>query len=200
MRSDTKQPISALADAAEPKAGLRAIPIALRFLPVVILYCSMIYFDRRSAWFDQQVYAPYRSVAELAVYQQPAGVLDLTRGKTVFENVCALCHNADGMGKPNQAPPFVGSEWVLGSAARMIRSPLAGLTGPVKVKGQEWNLAMPNMGATLSDEDLAGVLTYMRQSWGNKASVITADQVKAVRAEVGNRSQPWTASELEAIP
>ena len=200
MRSDTKQPISALADAAEPKAGLRAIPIALRFLPVVILYCSMIYFDRRSAWFDQQVYAPYRSAAELAVYQQPAGVLDLTRGKTVFENVCALCHNADGMGKPNQAPPFVGSEWVLGSPARMVRIPLAGLTGPVKVKGQEWNLAMPNMGATLSDEDLAAVLTYMRQSWGNKASVITADQVKAVRAEVGNRSQPWTASELEAVP
>jgi mono/diheme cytochrome c family protein len=190
----------ALSDSAEPKAGARTIPIVLRFLPVVILYCSMIYFDRRSAWFDQQVYAPYRSVAELASYQQPTGVLDLTRGKNVYENVCGLCHNTDGMGKPNQAPPFAGSEWVLGSPARMIRIPLVGLTGPVKVKDQEWNLAMPNMGAALPDEDLAAVLTYIRQSWGNKASLITPEQVKAVRAEIGNRSQPWTATELNAIP
>jgi mono/diheme cytochrome c family protein len=190
----------ALSDSAEPKAGARAVPIVLRFLPVVILYCSMIYFDRRSGWFDQQVYAPYRSVEELASYQQPTGVLDLTRGKTVYENVCGLCHNTDGMGKPNQAPPFAGSEWALGNPARMIRIPLVGLSGPLKVKDQEWNLAMPNMGAALPDEDLAAVLTYIRQSWGNKASVITPEQVKAVKAEIGNRTQPWTAAELNAVP
>jgi len=59
---------------------------------------------------------------------------------------------------------------------------------------------MPNMGASLSDDDLAAVLTYIRQSWGNKASAITPEQVKAVKAEVGNRTQPWTAAELMAIP
>ena len=58
---------------------------------------------------------------------------------------------------------------------------------------------MPAMGATLSDDDLAGVLTYIRQSWGNKASAITPEQVKAVKAEVGNRTQPWTADELNAL-
>jgi mono/diheme cytochrome c family protein len=104
------------------------------------------------------------------------------------------------MGKPNQAPAFVGSEWVLGSPNRMIRIPLVGLAGPVKVKDQEWNLAMPNMGAALSDDDLAAVLTYIRQSWGNKASIITPAQVSAVRKEIGNRTQPWSASELQAIP
>jgi hypothetical protein len=82
----------------------------------------------------------------------------------------------------------------------MIRIPLVGLAGPVKVKDQEWNLAMPNMGAALSDDDLAAVLTYIRQSWGNKASIITPEQVKAVKKEVGNRTQPWSASELQAIP
>jgi mono/diheme cytochrome c family protein len=115
----------------------------------------------------------------------------------VYENVCALCHNSDGMGKPNQGPPFVGSEWVLGSPARLIRIPIHGLTGPIMVKGESWNLNMAAMGAALPDEDLAAVLTYMRQSWGNKADPITADQVKAVRAEAGNRAQPWTAEELK---
>ena len=51
----------------------------------------------------------------------------------------------------------------------------------------------------LSDEDLAAVLTYIRQSWGNQASEVTPEQVKAVRAEVGNRTQPWTVEQLNAV-
>jgi mono/diheme cytochrome c family protein len=74
------------------------------------------------------------------------------------------------------------------------------LQGQLTVKGQEWNLAMPAMGAALPDEDLAAVLSYMRQSWGNKASTITAEQVKAIRAELGNRSQAYTSAELMKLP
>ena len=118
----------------------------------------------------------------------------------MYENICGLCHGNDGLGKPSQAPPFAGSEWALGSPNRMIRIPLAGLAGPVQVNGQTWNLAMPAMGAALPDDDLAAVLTYIRQSWGNKGSAVTSEQVKAVRAEVGNRTQPWTAEQLNAIP
>jgi len=196
---EANQPTPATSDAAEPKAGAAAVPIVLLVLPFLILYWGMIYFDRNSGWFSQEVYAPYHSVAELTLYQPPTGGLDLARGKAVYETICALCHNSDGTGKPNQAPPFVGSEWVLGSPDRMIRIPLWGLAGPVTVKGQEWNLAMPNMGAALSDDDLAVVLTYIRVSWGNKASVITPAQVKAIKVQVGNRTQPWSAQELDAI-
>ena len=165
----------------------------------LVLYGGMVYFDRQSGWFDPQVYAPYRSQEELAMYQPPTGGPDLARGKTVYENICGLCHGNDGAGKPGQAPPFAGSEWALGTPDHMIRIPLVGLTGPVKVKGQEWNLAMPAMGASLSDDDLAAVLTYIRQSWGNQASAIIPEQVKAVRAAVGSRTQPWTAEELKAL-
>jgi mono/diheme cytochrome c family protein len=183
----------------EGRANLAHVPVWLFFLLFVLLFWGMYYFDQNSGWFNAQVYAPYRSVEELQLYQ-PAGGGGNDRGKAVFENVCALCHNPDGAGKPNQAPPLIGSEWVVGSPARMIRIPLAGLAGPITVKGQEWNLAMPAMGAALSDEDLAAVLTYMRQSWGNKGSEITPEQVKAVRAEVGNRSQPFTVEQLQQIP
>ncbi len=187
------------AETAEPKVRPGPVPVWIFVLLLALLYWGMYYFDQRGGWFDTQVYAPYRSLAQLQTFQPASGGPDLLRGKTVYENVCALCHNTDGTGKPNQAPPFVGSDWVLGSPSKLIRIPLAGLTGPLQVKGQEWNLAMPAMGAALSDDDLAAVLTYMRQSWGNKASEITPDMVKKVRGEVGNRSQPWTATELNAV-
>jgi len=194
------QPPLPIAAEAEPQAGRTAVPIWLIVLLFMLLYGGMVYFDQHSGWFSPEVYAPYRSTAELVMYQPPAGGPDLNRGKAVYENVCGLCHGNDGMGKPGQAPPFARSEWALGNPNRMIRIPLAGLAGPIQVNGQEWNLAMPAMGAALPDDDLAAVLTYIRQSWGNKASAVTPEQVKAVRAEVGNRTQPWTATELNAIP
>jgi len=187
-------------EAAEPRTGAAPIPVWLWIFMFLVLYGGMVYFDRQSGWFDPQVYAPYRSGEELAMYQPHTGGPDLARGKTVYENVCGLCHGNDGAGKPGQAPPFAGSEWALGSPDHMIRIPLVGLTGPIQVKGQEWNLAMPAMGAALSDNDLAAVLTYIRQSWGNEASAIIPEQVKAVRAAVGSRTQPWTAEELKALP
>ena len=199
MSPESNQTIPAPLDTAEPRAGLTAVPVWLMVLLFVLLYGGMVYFDQRSGWFSPQVYTPYRSFEELAKHQPPTGGADLTRGRAVFESICGLCHNNDGTGKAGQAPPFVGSEWALGNPNRMIRIPLAGLAGPVEVAGQQWNLAMPAMGAALSDDDLASVLTYIRQSWGNKASAVTPEQVKAVRAKVGNRTQPWTVEELNAV-
>ncbi len=198
MNSEPNQPGAPGSEAAEPKAGRTVVPVWLFVLFFVLLYWGMVYFDQRSAWADPQIYSPYHSAMELAKYQ-PAGLGGNELGKLYYDNVCALCHNPDGVGKPNQAPPFVGSEWVLGSPERMIRIPLAGLIGPVQVKGQEYNLqGMTAFGAALTDEQLAAVLTYIRQSWGNKASAITADQVKAIRTQVGNRTQPWTVTELNS--
>ena len=191
-------PVSA--DSSEPKAGSAPVPVWLFVLLFMLIYWGMVYFDHRGGWFSPQVYAPFTSLAELQTYQPATGGINLDRGKAVYENVCALCHNPDGNGKPNQAPPFAGSEWVLGNPNRMIRIPLAGLSGPLPVKGQDWNLAMPAMGAALSDEDLAAVLSYMRQSWGNHAPEVTPDQVKKVRTEIGNRTQPWSVGELNSIP
>ena len=193
------QSVPMTAEAAEPRAGANAVPVWIIVFLFLLLYGGMVYFDRFSGWFSPEVYAPYRSTEELAMYQPPAGGPDLARGKVVYENVCGLCHGNDGMGKPGQAPPFAKSEWAIGNPNRIIRIPLAGLAGPIQVAGTEWNLAMPAMGAALPDDDLAAVLTYIRQSWGNKASAVTPEQVKTVRTEVGNRSQPWTAEQLNAI-
>jgi mono/diheme cytochrome c family protein len=58
------------------------------------------------------------------------------------------------------------------------------LVGPIKIKGQDWNLNMAAMGAALPDYDLAAVMTYIRGSWGNKAGEVTADDIKVIRTEI----------------
>lgn len=200
--AETNLPVPPSSETAEVSAERRPVPVWLVFLFFVLLYWAMVHFDEHGGWFSPQVYAPYRSVAELQVYQPAAGG-SKDRGKVVYESVaqCVLCHNTDGGGKPGQAPPLAKSEWVLGNPNRLIRIPLAGLTGPVTVNGQEYTglSSMPAMGAGLNDEDLAAVLTYLRQSWGNSASEITPDQVKAIRAQVGTRTQPWTPAELQTV-
>jgi mono/diheme cytochrome c family protein len=198
MSPETNQSISTFPEPAEPRASSAPVPVWMLILLFILLYWGMVYFDQYGGWFSPQVYAPYKSTIELTAFQPPTGGIDLQRGKQVFENVCALCHNNDGNGKPNQGPPLAGSDWVVGPPNRMIRIPLAGLSGAVQVKGETWTLSMPAMGAALPDDDLAAVLSYMRQSWGNKASPITAEQIKAIRAEIGNR-QPFSADELQKI-
>ena len=202
MSPEPAQSMPPTAVATEPQANWRAVPIWLLILLLVMIYWGMLYFDRHGGWFSKEVYAPFRSEAEVALYQPVTGGPNYVRGKTVFDSVCALCHNPDGMGKPNQGPPLAGSEWVVGSPARLIRIPIFGLNGPITVAGQNlvFPAAMPPMGAAIPDEDLANLLSYMRQAWGNKASAITPAQVNAVRTKVGNHPQAFTPEELMQVP
>jgi mono/diheme cytochrome c family protein/glucose/arabinose dehydrogenase len=120
------------------------------------------------------------------------------RGSETYTRACAACHQADGGGLPNVAPRLSGSEWVDGPADRLIRIVLHGLYGPIQVDGQEWNLHMPGLGGALDDEEVAGVLTYVRRAWGNSAGAVQPAQVTAVRARNSERTLAWTARELLA--
>lgn len=99
-------------------------------------------------------------------------------------NKCVACHQPTGAGLPNVFPPLAGSEWVNGPVENLIRIQLRGLMGPITVAGKQYSSAMPP-NATMTDEEIAEVLTYIRSSWGNKASAVTPDMVKALRSEVG---------------
>ena len=174
---------------AEPTASRALVPVWIFVLTLVLLFLGAVYFDHHSGWFDKQVYAPYATAEELASYQPKSGAAAMVaHGKAVYETVCGLCHGNDGLGKPNQAPPLAGSEWVAKDAASLARVPLAGLNGPIQVAGHEWNLAMAPMGAGLSDADLAAVLSYIRTSWGNTSGAVSADEMKAARAVVSGNA------------
>ena len=117
----------------------------------------------------------------------------MASGKVQFM-VCAACHGQNGEGSPI-APPLAGSEWVNGPVSNLIRIQLRGLQGPIKVKGTEYNF--PGGMAALAyqtDEQVAAVLTYVRNSFGNKAPAVKPEQVAALRSEVGKPQ--ITAAEL----
>ena len=96
------------------------------------------------------------------------------------------------------APPLAESEWVNGPAERPMRIVMHGVRGRLQVSGREWNLEMPSL-ATLEDEQIAAVLTYVRREWDNTGSPVTAEQVKAVRAATATRTEAWTEAELSQI-
>lgn len=102
-------------------------------------------------------------------------------GKAVYDTYCLTCHQADGKGVPGMNPPLVKTDWVLGDKTRLITVLLKGLKTPVTINGQTYRNPMPAHDF-LTDTEIAQVLTYVRSSFGNKASVVTAEEVKLVRA------------------
>jgi mono/diheme cytochrome c family protein len=131
-----------------------------------------------------------------ALVDSPAGPTD--PAEQAYVAACGACHQATGEGLAGAFPPLAGSEWVTGDAETPIRIVLAGLSGPISVKGQTFNSMMPPPPG-LDDAKIAQILTYARSHFGNKASVIDTAQVAAVRASLAGRSTPWTADELTAL-
>jgi len=203
MSNELKSSMSP-SNGAEPAVSRSTVPIWIIVLTLMLLFLGMVYFDHHGGWFDSQVYGPYASAEQLEAYQPKSGAAAvLAVGKQKYEQYCGICHGTDGMGKTAQAPPLAGSEWVNAKGLnRLIRIPLAGLNGPVVVKGQTMTFpsGMVGIGQGMSDADLAAILSYVRSAWGNKQGPVAADDVKAVRAKVGASPQPLTAEALKALP
>ena len=125
-------------------------------------------------------------------------------GRTVYASYCVACHGADGMGLPATGPPLVRSEWVLQDPGRLVRLVLDGMSGPVTVDGVTYGpptmaAVMPGIRATpFTDAQLADVLTFVRNSWGNRAGAVSEEFVGEVRATSPPRAEPYTARALRA--
>lgn len=177
------------------------MPVWIFALTLLLLFAGGIYFDRHSGWFDAQVYTPYESSDELQAYQPVSGAAAImAEGQRTYGMICATCHGDSGQGKPGQAPPLAGSEWVNEAGFnRIVEIPQLGLAGDVHVEGQDWNLQMAPMGAALSDSDLAAVLTYIRASWGNKGGPVSPEDVKKIRADIAGHPAINGEAGLKAI-
>lgn len=106
------------------------------------------------------------------------------------EGHCITCHQPDGNGLPAAFfPPIAGSEWVTGSKERLITLTLHGLMGPINVKGVDYPGVVPMTPFKgLSDQEIAAVLTYVRNNFGNKAGPVMPDEVKAVREKTKDQA------------
>ncbi|MDQ6929857.1 MAG: cytochrome c [Candidatus Eremiobacteraeota bacterium] len=112
---------------------------------------------------------------------QPAASARMASGMTVYKANCATCHGAQGAGQTGAFPPLDGNGVVTGDPKVVIRIVKLGLTGPVRMKGVMYNGQMPAWNGTLTNDQIASVLTYIRGSWSNAAGPVTAADVAAAK-------------------
>jgi mono/diheme cytochrome c family protein len=199
------------------RAGFGLLNTLLLVGGAALLAWGGLYVGKYSGRFDPQEFSelPYGPPAKLVAVAADPNAAVITAGLAVYNRpTCAACHQADGLGNLSLSiPPLAGSDWVLADGPnRLIRVVLHGLKGPIKLNGQDFNTSgvgamnpwgqSPDNPAGLTAKEIAEVLSYIRNAWGNKASIITEDQVKAViDAEKGrDASEAWTAEELDKIP
>ncbi len=160
-----------------------------------------------------QLLTPGRSMGQPASNDQSVAVLNLTieqrramtQGQQVYREICFSCHGTDGKGSPlagaaagvTLAPALAQSARVTAHRDYVINVLLKGLTGEIDGKVFNGGAVMVPMGAN-PDDWIANVASFVRNSFGNTAPFVTAEQVAAVRAATANRSAPWTLAELES--
>ena len=120
--------------------------------------------------------------------QKPSFQQKKMPGEIVYKKYCISCHQADGGGVPNMAPPLIETSFVLGEKDSLIKIVLKGLKN-VDINDETYNNPMPALGSVLKDQQIADVLTYVRNSFGNKASAVMAGDVKEVRAKLKRKSE-----------
>ncbi len=149
-------------------------------------------------------------IAEQAVAEHPRlpapGHLDaeakkqFLAGQEIYfrEGFCVTCHQPNGKGLDPAFPSLEKSPWIAGDPDRLIKITLYGLMGPLEVNGKKYDglVPMTPFGGMLKDEELASVLTFVRNSFGNQAEPVTAAQVKDIRAAQPGRLQFYTTEEL----
>jgi mono/diheme cytochrome c family protein len=109
-------------------------------------------------------------------------------GQEIYKNLCEGCHGSDGREQPGATPALAGAPSVVGPPGILIRVLLHGKEGPVGL--------MPAHGGTLSDDEIAAALTYIRRAWGQTAPPVDPADVRQIRGATAGRNRPWTPEEL----
>jgi mono/diheme cytochrome c family protein len=187
----------------DPRDGYEPIPLWLVSFFMALVFWGGAYLAFNSGGFESTVFNPTQVswTGGGAVAKGPPDPRVV--GKRLFTANCVACHQATGQGVAGQFPTLVESEWVLTEGwhgdNHLIKILLHGLQGPIQVKGDTYNGAMPPW-KQLKDDQIAAILTYIRSEWGNNESPITAEQVAKIREETTAQTEPYTQSQLQAIP
>jgi mono/diheme cytochrome c family protein len=182
----------------DPGERERAVPWFVVMLIGAAAACGIIYLsgmrtDLGSEYGDSRTIAALMAptVAKAGAAPGTSAAVD---GGQLFNAKCAACHQATGLGIPGVFPPLAGSEWVLGSDKVLVQIPLHGITGTLQVKGASYHGTMPPFD-TLSDAEVAAVLTYVRSHWANAAPAVSPATVAAGRAATRSHKLPFNSGE-----
>ncbi len=147
------------------------------------------------------VFLPESKKELLATHLKGDDLETFAKGKKIYERegYCVTCHQESGAGlQAANFPTLVGQDWVMGSEERLIKLTLNGLYGPMSVMGHQYDGQVPMMAfrGLLNDEEIAQVLTYVRNAFGNKAPVILPEKVKEIRDATKDKTGFYTPDEL----
>lgn len=113
--------------------------------------------------------------------------------------MCLGCHGVDGRGVPGYAPPLVGASWLLGDARAAALIVLHGYDATGEPGAPYFSSRMAGHGQQLADHEIAALLSWARQQWGNRAPPIEAALVRELRQRYAGRERPWSPAELRAV-
>lgn len=181
-RVDDGQPRAYAREREEPMEKPNPIPRAFLIVAAVIVVWGISYFYLRTGGITGA------GDLRTPVVAKQGGAAD---GASLFAASCASCHQASGKGLPGAFPPLDSSGWVQAKPEVPVQILLHGISGEIKVRGTAYNSVMPPFGSSMSDAEIAAVVTYIRQSWSNQAEAVTADFVAKQRAATKDRAAPW---------
>lgn len=183
----------------EPVARQAAVPALIFAVLAGLLFWGDMHLIGQGGEMDGRVHFPYESPAQLVSLnvKEPVDPL-IEKGTGVYALVCKGCHMEDGQGSGAQGfPPLAGSDWVnVKDPSRLIRIVLKGLSGPITVNGKVYSQAQMLPWESLSDEEIASVLSYVRNTWGNKNPLVKPADVAKVRTEIKDKTGYMTEEEL----
>jgi mono/diheme cytochrome c family protein len=186
----------------DPVEGREPVPWWVWGAVVVAIFWGGFYLGRFGGTFGAETHVALQgrepvTAQRAAAARTAAASSPVEAGRRVYENACQTCHQANGRGVSGIFPPVVGSRWVTGDPATLVRIVLGGLRGPIEVAGETYNGAMPAWANQLSDDEIAAVLTYIRQWEANSAGPVEPSLVADLRPESEERAGPWTVEALE---
>jgi mono/diheme cytochrome c family protein len=123
-------------------------------------------------------------------------------GAALFAAVCQTCHGEKGNGIASLGPPLNNSEWVTEDTKRLISLVLYGLSGPIEVNGKLYESGqMPGIAhdKSISNEEVAQLLSYIRNSWNNNAEEVHVEEVEGIRQKFQDRNSSFTVEEINKI-
>jgi nitrite reductase (NO-forming) len=135
--------------------------------------------ERRVAALKAEVAAEIKGNPKIATLTKE---IQVEKGKGVYMQTCFVCHQPEGQGVPGQIPPLAKSDFLMAHRENTIRGVLEGRSGEVVVNGKKYNSVMASLNY-LSDEQIANVVTYVRNSWGNQGDAVSPDEVRRLRVQ-----------------
>jgi len=179
-------------------------PIQLATMPEIFKEKNKILDDNKWIVLENMFHWPQKTMVsqqDSKSFLDEKSLIQFAEGRQKYLATCSGCHGVDGKGINRFAPPLRGSEWVLGDATTLSLIVLHGMEGPMVVAGKKYDAPaiLPVMPAhsTMGDPDIAAILTYIRNEWGNQAEPVASRFVYSTRNVSQGRVYPWKTIEIK---